>query len=943
MTQPRLEQGPEFDAAPEDQVMVALDLETTGLNAESDSIIEVGAVKFRGDEELDTFSSLVNPFRRVSRFISELTGIQQSDLDSAPSWDSISGQLALFLSNHPLIGHRVDFDIGFLKSHSLTPSGASYDTHELASVLIPAGPDYSLGGLTTRFKVGHDSPHRALSDAIATRDLFKILLANLRELDPGVLRQLEHLGRTSGWSVGELARRVIASLPSESRRSALGPLGVDYRELGQRLRVASEDGDGSPIVHAETGQIADVFAPGGHLEANLLEYEHRPQQVDMAQAVADAIAEGRHLLIEAGTGVGKSLAYLVPGALRALDGGDPIVISTNTINLQEQLVQKDIPALERVLAALGIPEGSLKVAQLKGRANYLCFRRWSHAHLNSEPDAETVRVMGKCLVWLQSTSTGDRSELALPRGDGSVFSRISAQGAQGCPVPTGPCFLRRARYGAGSAHIVVINHALLMSDLAMGGGIVPAHSALVIDEAHHLEGVATRHLGFQIAQGQLESELQSLESDRGPMGDAVRAATEGGRGGDAAAEAVHVVSEVRVSVGRARSAVSEFYDQLGRVIEELLPRGGGGNDVRITPTIRSLPAWSDVAVTWENMDLAAGDVARGLRSLSETVSRAAARTDDAAEATLLNLSAAIESIEEAQAGLRQAVSEPGPEMIYWLFVRRMDGSTTVNAAPLRVGPMLSDQLFANERSVVLTSGSLTTGEGFTRIRDNLGIANAEEVALGSPFDYRSAALVAVGDDLPEPGREGYNGHVAAVVRDLAVATRDRILVLFTSNSALQTAREALRESLSGSGIRVVGQGPDGTPYRIMRALAENPQTVALGSSSLWEGVDLEGASIKTLVMARLPFPVPTDPVFEARSEQYQDSFDEYAVPEAVMRFKQGFGRLIRSRSDRGAFVVLDSRIANKRYGGRFLSALPDCTVEQLPGRAIGKRVKEWLG
>ena len=316
--------------------------------------------------------------------------------------------------------------------------------------------------------------------------------------------------------------------------------------------------------------------------------------------------------------------------------------------------------------------------------------------------------------------------------------------------------------------------------------------------------------------------------------------------------------------------------------------------------------------------------------------------DEATEATALNLSASSDAIETARGCLRQAITEPSQEMIYWLFFRQSDATTTVNAAPLRVGPILSEELFARERCVVLTSGSLSSGEGFERLRTNLGIEHASERALGSPFDYRKAALVAIPEDIPEPGRQGYNAAIADAVGDIARATRARMLVLFTSNSALYAAREALKAPLEAEGMKVVAQGPDGAPHRIMRFLADNPHTVALGTSSLWEGVDLEGASIKTLVMARLPFPVPSEPVFEARSEQYEDSFGEYAVPEAVMRFRQGFGRLIRRRSDRGAFVILDRRIASKSYGARFIRALPDCTFKYGPARALGVTVREWL-
>ena len=939
MTQTPLEFGAQPDLSPNEEIMVALDLETTGLDANSDRIIEVGAIKFRGGEEIDTYSTLVNPMRPLSRFIVELTGISQDDVDGAPLWDEVVADVAAFIGTHPMVGHRVGFDAGFLKSHNAPARGVLYDTYELAAVLLPGSPDYSLGGLSSLFKFTHDNPHRAFSDALATRDIFTLFVGRLTELDPAILRQFERLGEGTDWTVAALASRILQSLPAEQRRSLLAPPGVDRKALSDRLRVEATQ-SGTIVNPSAIDNIGDVFAPDGALSQHLPGYEHRREQVLMSEAVTVAMQDGKNLIVEAGTGVGKSLAYLVPAALRALSGGGPVIVSTNTINLQEQLIHKDLPAVETVLETMGIPRGTLRSTQLKGRGNYLCFKRWAHAQSSAIGDMETARVLGKTLHWLQTTETGDRGELSLPRAEGGIFNRLSAQGAMGCPAQEGPCFLRRARYAAQTAHIIVVNHALLMSDVVMGGGLLPDHSALVIDEAHHLEDVATRHLGFSVNQPQFEADIAALEGERGVLADAIRSLSALASDAPQRDRLVETANNTQAEVRRARRAIGEFYDLLSTVSASL--RGGYTHELRITGATRAQPSWSQLEVAWENMDLATGSVEAGLKSLYDGMTRALPKGNDEAEAAQLNTAAAIESIETTRSSLRQAITEPEEGRIYWLTSYRNDAVTIVNGAPLRVGPILQEELFARERSVILTSGTLSEGDNFDRLRNSLGVPVAGELLLGSPFDFKKAALVTISDDLPEPSQPGYPAAVAKAISDVALATRDRMLVLFTSNSALQTAREALKDTLGAEGINVIGQGPDGTPHRIMRMLAEKPQTVALGSGSLWEGIDLEGASIKTLMVARLPFPVPSEPVFEARSEQYEDSFSEYAVPEAVMRFRQGFGRLIRSRSDKGAFVILDSRVETKRYGQRFIRALGDCRIERVPSAALGARVKDWL-
>ena len=945
-------------------VMVSLDLETTGLDQRSDMIIEIGAVKFRGNEEIEQFSALINPGRDIPPFISDLTGISNQDVADAPSIEAILPDLIEFLGDHPMVGHNVAFDAGFLVRNGVPPRSQTFDTYDLTYALLPGAVEYNLGGLGMAFGLVHDNPHRALSDALVTRDLFLLMLEKLTELPPGMLSEFSRLAAASGWTTGILAGRTLDHMDSAAAFQATSEVRPDPRELGGRLRVrrssrrqSDPEGFEEPeeieqteeIIEPEDSKnnpadggasVSDVFGADGHLSRELVGFEYRAQQERMAEMVADAIEDGEHLIVEAGTGVGKSLAYLVPAALHTLSGGRTVIVSTNTINLQEQLVAKDIPAAQSVLRAIGYPDDALFTVQLKGRSNYLCYRRWSHSKTSIDMTIPEARLMAKTMVWLESTASGDRSELRLNRDDQAAFTRISAQGARGCPAPDGPCFLRAARGRAHNADIVVINHSLLLADLVMGGGLLPEHDALIIDEAHHLESVATNNFGFRVDQRQVEGDLSGLSGDRGTVSDAIRALRAAGQA-DPAAETL--ATGLLEAVGRARSAATELFRSLKETMTALTPgRGFQGNDMRITEGTRQQPAWSDLEVSWENFDLATSTVSLGLRDIGIAIDRAPSSLESRnLQAVGLNVTAALESIEESRRGLRQGIPEPEDGMVCWLSARPPNGPIAVSGAPLAVGPALRDTLFERERCVILTSGTLADEGRFDRIRDTLGVESGREVALGSPFDFKKAALVLVPGDIPEPNRPGFNEGVAQAIKDVAMVLRERTLVLFTSNSALNATRSAIKSSLEAEGIKLVAQGIDGPPHRVMRALDANKATVALGAASLWEGVDLEESSIGALMIARLPFPVPSDPVFSARSELYDDGFGDYAVPSAVLRFRQGFGRLIRSRSDRGVFIVLDSRMATRGYGAAFRDALPGCDIEVVRASELAARVSRW--
>ena len=938
---------PELEASPLRQVCVALDLETTGLAPETDEIIEVGAVKFQGDQVLDTFSALVNPHRALPPFIQRLTGITQAVVDVAQPFGGVSPGLTAFVGDAPLVGHNIAFDLGFLARRGLRFTAPTFDTWDLASLLLPQA-ERSLAALVATLGVPHSQAHRALADAQATHRVLMALLERALALAPEVLGELHRLAGVARWPLCYLLRGLEeeALRRSGGSPSRLGVGGLDLEALRTRLHPSRLRGRrqprGEPL---EEEELAALLGAQGPLASVLPEYGPRQEQEAMLRAVTLALQKGHNLLVEAGTGVGKSVAYLLPAALSAVRSGKKVVVSTNTINLQEQLIAKDIPAVVAALERAGEVEvGELRATTLKGRANYLCMRRWARLRSTAGMSVDEARLHGKLLLWLQETETGDRAELSLGGPENALWDRLSAQGSTECPVSGGgPCCLQAARERASAAHLVVVNHALLLSDLQRGGGLLPDYDLLVIDEAHHLEEEATRQFGFRVNNEVLTEALDALAGPRGLATEAIgayRGATvtpQRRQGTEAAAQSM------TDAVQRVRDQLHGLFGDLGRFLKEHAQGGDGQrSQLLVTAAVRAQPDWSGLEVAGEELRAAVGEVGRGLQEVHRSL-------DGLEGAKLLSydelrneLVARTDALGEVQDRLAQFFLRPDDKTtIYW--VESAGGSgLTLCAAPLHVGPLLQERLFDKKQSVVLTSATLSTGASFAAIRERLGLEEAQELLLGSPFDYARAAMVCLPQDMPEPGVAAYGEALSAAVAGLARAAGGRTMALFTSHASLRAARTGVQRLLDGEEIRVMAQGVDGAPKRLLEEFLKDPRAVLLGTASFWEGVDLAGEALQVLVLARLPFDVPTEPVFAARSQRYEEPFREYALPQAILRFRQGFGRLIRTQQDRGVVVVLDRRISSRSYGELFLRSLPPCTVERPRLEELPELATSWL-
>ena len=944
VVQPELTLFPQT-ASPLDDVWVALDLETTGLSPEDDDVIEVGAVKFRRDETIENFRSFVNPHRALDDFTSRYTGISQSDVDSAPPFSQVARDLVPFLGTAPVVGHNLAFDLGFLTSGGLRLSNPVCDTWDLAYVFMPESREYSLAKLAATLGIDHPSPHRAFEDAKVTGQVFLKLVEMASKLDVFTLAEMERLASRSSWVLSYLLRRLGNQPPTQAADGDqpaynVGVTGFDPRALRERLHGNKALRANRTERKVDADQVVALLQAGGAVSSAVDAFEERPEQIAMARAVADAINSNKRLIVEAGTGVGKSLAYLLPAALYAAANKKRVVVSTNTINLQEQLLSKDIPNLVNALDLL--EDGSsdeLRCTQLKGRANYACLKRWSLLRSSDNISDDEARLLSKVLVWLRTTPAGDRSELNLGHPKAAApWDRVSAQGALDCTGMNGVCFLRAARERAAASHVVVVNHALLMTDLTAGRALIPDHDVLIIDEAQHLEEVATKHLGFELSQLRIDDHLETLSGDRGLL-NRMAAAFRGSTAAETRRRTMEeVAARIMARLPDVRQRVAEMFGVLTGLLKDALE----SQETRITSGARSQPAWSQLEIQWENVDLTLAELHRELTELTTALEGLEEAGLADYEALLMETFNAIQVNGELRANLGEFVPHPQPDGIYWVSRARRTGDLVLHKAPIEVGEQLEKMLFDQRDTVVLTSATLSAGGTFDHVRERTGLKDADELLLGSPFDYPRAALLCLPQDMPEPTSWKYQTSLEQAIVDATKAAGGRTMCLFTSHASLQAAAGAVRGTLQTAGIDVLAQGVDGTPHQVLRRFKENRSSVILGTSSFWEGVDLAGDSLRVLLVARLPFSVPTEPVFEARSELFEDSFGEYALPQAILRLRQGFGRLIRTKTDRGVVAILDKRVVSRRYGQAFLDSLPPVTKKDCLLRDLPTEIRSWL-
>jgi ATP-dependent DNA helicase DinG len=646
--------------------------------------------------------------------------------------------------------------------------------------------------------------------------------------------------------------------------------------------------------------VHSIFSRTGAL-ARREGFEMRPQQGKMASAVASALTDRRHLIVEAPTGVGKTLGYLVPALLYAIRGGRKAIISTHTKNLQEQLLQKDFPIARSVTGT------EAAVAILKGRRNYLCTTRLEHtvgiAH--SLFDEEGLEQLMRIREWSLHTRDGDAEGLDFtPRSD--VWEAVcSEQGVCSSSICGSHCFFQRAKQRAREAPAVILNHALFFSMMGVGGGdeyyLFP-DDFVIFDEAHTLEGVAGAGIGLKLSHRQAILAIHKLYHPGTKKGLLSRR------------------KKKNVTLcARAEAAADEFFALTGRTARALATESGreGGfrHDIRI-----------------RNPHLVADGLGDYFAALESAVRAAEEDSDDMFRNQ--ELVAARSTVQSVRTGVTAFLEQIDRDLTYWVELPPAGGTNvTLCAAPSDIGRVLGPRLFREGSSVIMTSATLSVNGSLEYFQRRVGAAGAEGLILDSPFDHARQMTLSIAGDIAEPETEAYSAELPGWIMRSIDRTHGKALVLFTSTSTMRSTASALADEISSRGLTLMVQGIDGQRHHLLEEFKRDIHSVLFGLDSFWMGVDVPGEALEHVIITRLPFAFPNHPLIEARLEGIAarggNAFMEYTLPEAILKFKQGAGRLIRTREDKGIVTILDARIVRKSYGRAFISSLPRCPVEIL--------------
>ncbi len=649
--------------------------------------------------------------------------------------------------------------------------------------------------------------------------------------------------------------------------------------------------------------LREIFSAGGLIAQHLEGYEFREEQLHMAHEVSRALTSSEHLIVEAGTGVGKSFAYLIPAISHALRSEQKVVISTNTISLQEQLVTKDIPFLQRVLPR------DFNILLAKGRRNYLSRRRLKNL-LNYERGLfdtyEEVEQVAAIQEWADQSVDGSRADLPL-QPYGQVWDKVASDRdnclGRSCETYD-TCFYFKVRREMHNADLLIVNHHLLFSDLAIrkasesAAGILPDYDYLIIDEAHHLEATATSHASINFNNTRVKWLLDSLYNDRNDDGLATRFDS----------------SQLQDQTVEAREQTNKLFNS---IIEEIKELEEDKHGTTVTHRIHKSNFVENV------LDGPLAEIEKTLKVLRDR----AATEDDEQE-----IIAHQRHCERLRDELDMLIRQNDPNYVYWIEVstRNYAPRIVLNATPANVNQMLQEQLFMEKNSVVMTSATLSTNRNFAYFKARIGIDECRELLAYSPFDFKKQVQLHIPKDMPDPKSSKFTASVIDKIGHYLKLTHGKAFVLFTSYRMMDEVYDAVAPDLEAIGITSFKQGGELSRTDMLEAFREDTDSVLFGTASFWEGVDVRGEALSNVIITRLPFEVPTHPVMEARVKQIKerggDEFSEFSLPEAILRLKQGFGRLIRTKNDKGIVVILDPRIKTRSYGRAFLRSLPDCEI-----------------
>ncbi|WP_066061045.1 ATP-dependent DNA helicase DinG [Neobacillus soli] len=915
---------------------VVIDLETTGnIPKKGDKIIQFAAVVIENGKITEEFSSLINPKRSIPAFIEELTGLTDEMVKNAPLFSEIAEKVMTLLDGAYFVAHNVLFDLSFLQEELLQSGvegffGPVLDTVEMARILYPTADGYKLSELAEQENLNHDRPHQADSDALVTAELFQIFLKRLSSLPLLTLKQLSQL---SGGLKSDLQQLLDEILVENGDTIEKLPNTIEiFRNLAlrrhQKESKADEGKKEYPYPTSEEEKIKLV-------KQAFTVFEKRTGQFTMMDTVYQSFQSDSHTLIEAGTGVGKSLGYLLPIAYFSKQKGLPVVVSTHTIQLQEQILKKEIPLLARILPF------KLNTVLLKGRNHYISLEKFSQTLTDENDNYDTGLTKMQILVWLTITETGDRDELNLSSGGYIFWNKIKNEPAIFARSQEWleRDFYLKSKRDAEAADIIITNHSLLLSDLAGEGSILPEFAYVIIDEGHHFEKVASTFFGHSLdylstrlllsqfglyEQRQLFYQMENIIASI-----------------PAQKEKLIPTSALNQMAADLTYEMDEFFKLIALFARTIIANQKGFNKAKVRFSHQERGKEKTALVhSAERFAFLLKDLHTAITERLHWIKAKKAITLSNVQKGLLEeILSFVNELEELRDTVNNCFIKES-NFVKWIEmdIRAPQNVTTFIAQPASVAAALKNKFFQVKKGVVVTSATLTVNQSFDYIIKELGLEPVSTIKLSipSPFDYRQQVQLLIPEDLPEINTVSIDEYVVAITEhiiSIAEATNGRMLILFTAHEMLKKTYELIKESGFLNDFALIAQGiTSGSRTRLTRNFQRYEKAILFGTSSFWEGVDIPGEDLSCLVIVRLPFSPPDEPLTEAKCKLIEslggNAFSEYSLPEAILRFKQGFGRLIRTENDRGIMVVFDKRIITAKYGKAFLKSIPSVPVKK---------------
>lgn len=915
---------------------VAIDIETTGLDYTKHEIIQLAAIRFVNGREVARFNTFVKPRGNLPTFITALTHISERELQTAPRIREALKEFLDFIGDDPLVGHNIAFDLGFIDHYyslggGLLLGNQRWDTSELARVYLPYTHDHKLTSMAAFFGIDLTNAHRADADAEATglvmvalcQHILKHypLLVNARLLDLSKQAQMEKSLYHILYKLVDYQRRYALIGTKTAPPDVTRPNVIEHRVLNPK-----------PL------NLKDVFAANGLLSQKFANFEYREGQLDMAQRVEACFSESKLLSVEAGTGVGKSFAYLVPAISFALRKASKVVVSTNTKNLQEQLFYKDLPQLRDMLPLPFV------AALVKGRENYVCERRWEE--FLSEQTRGIAPYEAQALlylfIWKYLTKSGDVSEnSSFDRSRFSITWRKVCSdrylcSSRKCPH-FGKCYVMNLRRQIAEASVVVANHSLLLADLRMENTTLGEYSYLVVDEAHNLMASASKNLGFDLGYADLVNLYNQLAPAQKSKRTAFLAQLEQSVARSAVSESnkaylASLCKNLTEQVSQLRKITHSLFEEASKRCNEAM--SWGKLRIKQTSDFKELYSYLGLLINaWK-------DFLKELNALQNVYNSFNSNQVLRFETFSENIAAFLNRGLENEVQLL-ALENPDLDN-YALWIEnsarpdRNIPAATLCYAPVDVSRQLNDMLYNVVPSIVFTSATLALRGSFKYFNAQSGLSlvppvRLSEAIVASPFDFDRQSRLMVGSFLPEPKDKFFINQALGCLEQLLASTNVGTMVLFTSYSDLNAVYDHLGDALFHAQRPFFAQGKTGSRTSILEEFKRHNNAVLLGTSSFWEGVDVQGDSLSLLILFKLPFQVPSEPVVEALIDKLEreqkDSFMHFMLPNALLRLRQGFGRLIRHKNDRGVVLIMDSRVSSKRYGQYFKQVLPTRCLE----------------